>query len=169
MQVTRKLVSRFISFYNIKMNKVPKFAYQRNILKLRSRGYDTPRELLSAMAFEVKDDVFAIYFKQSIPGFLCCVPTIFSSGFKDKSVASSILDYFNVSLTNCNVCFLSITGTAISAFAALCGAPTMIKRKVKAFLLNLLSAFLQMVTFLIIVGWVWSILWGMNMVQMARK
>ena len=68
-----------------------------------------------------------------------------------------------------NIIMMSITGTVISAFAALCGAPTIIKTKVNAFLLNLLSAFLQMITFLVIVGWVWSILWGMNMVQMARK
>lgn len=26
-----------------------------------------------------------------------------------------------------------------------------------------------MVTFIIIVGWIWSILWGMNFVQLASK
>lgn len=38
-----------------------------------------------------------------------------------------------------------------------------------AFLLNILAGFLQMVTFIIIVGWIWSILWGMNFVQLASK
>ena len=64
---------------------------------------------------------------------------------------------------------ICVSGTVIAAFAALCGCPSLIKTRGKAFLLNLLSAFLQMVTFVVIVGWVWSILWGMNMVTMASK
>ncbi|XP_045187273.2 protein stum homolog isoform X1 [Mercenaria mercenaria] len=70
-------------------------------------------------------------------------------------------------------CLLNIVvpgvGTLISAFTVLCGAPTALNRKTAAFLFNLLSAFLQMVTFIIIVGWVWSILWGMNMVTLAMN
>ncbi|XP_045187275.2 protein stum homolog isoform X3 [Mercenaria mercenaria] len=70
-------------------------------------------------------------------------------------------------------CLLNIIvpgfGTLISAFTVLCGAPTALNRKTAAFLFNLLSAFLQMVTFIIIVGWVWSILWGMNMVTLAMN
>ena len=61
------------------------------------------------------------------------------------------------------------SGTLISAFTVLCGAPTALNKKTAAFLFNLLSAFLQMITFIIIVGWVWSILWGMNMVTLASK
>ena len=33
----------------------------------------------------------------------------------------------------------------------------------------LLAAFLQMLTCLLIVGWIWSIRWGIIMVQLARK
>lgn len=70
-------------------------------------------------------------------------------------------------------CLLNIfvpgLGTIISAFTVLCGAPTTLNRRVPAFLFNLLAAFLQLVTFFIIVGWVWSILWGMNMVTLAMN
>lgn len=61
------------------------------------------------------------------------------------------------------------TGTLISSFTVFCGAKTKISKRRNAFLLNLLAAFLQMVTFLVIVGWIWSILWGMNFVQIACK
>lgn len=70
-------------------------------------------------------------------------------------------------------CLLNIVvpgfGTFIAAFTVLCGAPTALNKKSAAFLFNLLSAFLQMITFIIIVGWVWSILWGMNMVTLAMN
>ncbi|XP_060596834.1 protein stum homolog isoform X2 [Ruditapes philippinarum] len=70
-------------------------------------------------------------------------------------------------------CLLNIVlpgvGTFISAFTVLCGAPTALNKRTAAFLFNLLSAFLQMITFIIIVGWVWSILWGMNMVTLAMN
>ncbi|KAL4238157.1 hypothetical protein ACF0H5_002868 [Mactra antiquata] len=70
-------------------------------------------------------------------------------------------------------CLLNIVipgcGTLISAFTVLCGAPTALNKKVPAFLYNVLSAFLQMITFIVIVGWVWSILWGMNMVTIAMN
>ncbi|XP_071080150.1 protein stum homolog isoform X1 [Haliotis cracherodii] len=58
-------------------------------------------------------------------------------------------------------------GTIISAFSVLCGAKTRIDKPIKAFGLNILSALLQMASFIIIVGWVWSIIWGMNFVQIA--
>lgn len=60
-------------------------------------------------------------------------------------------------------------GTIISAFTVFCGCPTKIEKRMNAFLLNILAGFLQMVTFIIIVGWIWSILWGMNFVQLASK
>ncbi|KAH3705264.1 protein stum homolog [Dreissena polymorpha] len=70
-------------------------------------------------------------------------------------------------------CILNIglpgVGTLVSAFTVLCGAPTMLNKPGPAFLFNLLSAFLQLVTFFVIVGWVWSILWGMNMVTLAMN
>ncbi|XP_076463529.1 protein stum homolog isoform X2 [Babylonia areolata] len=58
-------------------------------------------------------------------------------------------------------------GTFISAWTSLCGCKTRLGHPAKAFGLNLLAAFLQMVTFVLIVGWVWSIIWGMNFVQIA--
>lgn len=69
------------------------------------------------------------------------------------------------------LCLLNIAipglGTIISAFTVFCGCPTKIEKRMNAFLLNILAGFLQMVTFIIIVGWIWSILWGMNFVQLA--
>lgn len=67
-----------------------------------------------------------------------------------------------------NICAPGI-GTFISSFTVFCGAKTKISKPRNAFMLNLLAAFLQMVTFLVIVGWIWSILWGMNFVQIALK
>jgi len=59
-------------------------------------------------------------------------------------------------------------GTLLSSFACLCCGSTRLDSPGKAFCLNLVSAILQMLTFLLIVGWIWSIIWGMNFVQLAR-
>ncbi|KAL3873943.1 hypothetical protein ACJMK2_037020 [Sinanodonta woodiana] len=64
---------------------------------------------------------------------------------------------------------LAILCTLISSFTVFCGFTSKIKNRMKAFLLNLLSAFLQMLTFLVILGWIWSILWGMNFIQIAMN
>lgn len=71
-------------------------------------------------------------------------------------------------------CILNIilpgTGTLLSAFSVFCcGTTTRISRPVVACLLNVLSALLQLATFLLIVGWVWSITWGMAFVQLAYE
>lgn len=71
-------------------------------------------------------------------------------------------------------CILNIilpgTGTLLSAFSVFCcGTTTRISRPVVACLLNILSALLQLATFLLIVGWVWSITWGMAFVQLASS
>lgn len=58
-------------------------------------------------------------------------------------------------------------GTFVSAWTTLCGCKTGLGAPAKAFGLNILSAFLQMVSFVLIVGWVWSIIWGMNFVQIS--
>ncbi|XP_064622949.1 protein stum homolog isoform X2 [Lineus longissimus] len=67
-------------------------------------------------------------------------------------------------------CLLNIgcpgLGTLISSFTVFCGASTRITKRSHAFLLNLLAAFLQMLSFIIIVGWIWSILWGMTFIQL---
>ncbi|XP_072169316.1 protein stum homolog [Diadema setosum] len=60
------------------------------------------------------------------------------------------------------------TGTLVSAFACLCcGYPEV--RPVVAFFWNLLAAFLQMLTFVFIVGWIWSIIWGMTFISLASE
>ncbi|KAL5008677.1 hypothetical protein ScPMuIL_014258 [Solemya velum] len=58
-------------------------------------------------------------------------------------------------------------GTLISAFSVFCGSTTRIGKRFHAFCLNVLCALLQMLTFIFIVGWIWSILWGMNFVQLS--
>lgn len=69
-------------------------------------------------------------------------------------------------------CVLNIllpgTGTLISAFTVFCcGVTTRLNRPLHAMALNLVSGLLQTTTFLLIVGWIWSILWGMTFVQLA--
>ena len=66
------------------------------------------------------------------------------------------------------VCVCVRTGTLVSAFSVFCcGTTTRIGRPVVACLLNIVSGLLQLATFLLIVGWVWSITWGMAFVQLA--
>ncbi|GAB1609625.1 protein SPEC3-like [Argonauta hians] len=60
-------------------------------------------------------------------------------------------------------------GTLLSAFTVFCVEKTRISSRGRAFCLNLLSAFLQMITFIIIVGWIWSIIWGMTFVSLASS
>ncbi|XP_076442890.1 protein stum homolog [Babylonia areolata] len=69
-------------------------------------------------------------------------------------------------------CLLNILlpglGTFISAWTSLCGCHTRLGSPVQAVGLGLLAALGQMVSFVVIVGWVWSILWGMNFVHIAN-
>ncbi|XP_055881083.1 protein stum homolog [Biomphalaria glabrata] len=58
-------------------------------------------------------------------------------------------------------------GTFFTSWACLCGCKTKLGSPAKAFGLNLLSAILQMLSFVLIVGWVWSIIWGMNFLQIS--
>ncbi|CAL1526188.1 unnamed protein product [Lymnaea stagnalis] len=71
------------------------------------------------------------------------------------------------------LCMLNIVvpgmGTFFSSWACLCGCKTKLGKPAKAFGLNLLSALLQMLSFVLIVGWVWSIIWGMNFLQIATQ
>ncbi|KAL8586335.1 hypothetical protein ACOMHN_058715 [Nucella lapillus] len=59
--------------------------------------------------------------------------------------------------------------TFISAWTALCGCRTRVGSPARALGLGLLAALGQMVSFVVIVGWVWSILWGMNFVHIAMS
>ena len=70
---------------------------------------------------------------------------------------------------SCSVLIFYIVGTLLSAPTVLCCATTRLKSKGKAFCLNIVSAFLQALTCLLIVGWIWSILWAMTFVQLSCK
>jgi len=62
------------------------------------------------------------------------------------------------------------TGTLVSAFSVFySGTSNRIKSKARAFAINVAVGLLQLATFVIIVGWIWSILWGMTFVQLAGK
>lgn len=68
-------------------------------------------------------------------------------------------------------CF-SFTGTFISAFTVLCGARSELvsERGVCCvFWLNVAAALIQILTAVIMVGWIMSIFWGMDMVILASQ
>ena len=57
----------------------------------------------------------------------------------------------------------------MSSFTVFCCGSTNISSRGRAFCLNILSAFLQMITFIVIVGWIWSIIWGMTFVTLSSE
>jgi len=59
-------------------------------------------------------------------------------------------------------------GTTFAAFFSLC-FPHALENKCKGFFINIAAAILQVITSPIMVGWIWSVIWGMTMVQLARK
>jgi len=59
-------------------------------------------------------------------------------------------------------------GTFIAAFLSLC-FPHASGGKCKGFWVNIAAALLQVITAPIMVGWIWSCIWGMTMIQLARK
>ena len=62
------------------------------------------------------------------------------------------------------------TGTVVSAFSVFySGSSTRVKSKARAFAINMVVGLLQLATFVIIVGWIWSILWGMTFIQLAGR
>ncbi|KAI4893409.1 hypothetical protein NFI96_033619 [Prochilodus magdalenae] len=62
-------------------------------------------------------------------------------------------------------------GTFISAFTVLCGARTDLpdRHVCCVFWLNIAAAFIQILTAVVMVGWIMSIFWGMDMVILASK
>lgn len=58
------------------------------------------------------------------------------------------------------------TGTLVSAFAVF-SCPTEYDTKSEAFVNNLIAALLQVLTLIILVGYIWSILWGVIFVSVA--
>ncbi|KAK1795765.1 hypothetical protein P4O66_008830 [Electrophorus voltai] len=63
------------------------------------------------------------------------------------------------------------SGTFVSAFAVLCGARTDLPDQhiCCVFWLNIAAAFIQILTAVVMVGWIMSIFWGMDMVILASK
>ncbi|XP_022101349.1 protein stum homolog [Acanthaster planci] len=64
--------------------------------------------------------------------------------------------------------FLPGVGTFLSSFSVFCCGFTRISSQ-RAFLWNLLAAVLQTVTCIFIVGWIWSISWGMTFCTLATE
>ncbi|KFP45520.1 putative membrane protein C1orf95, partial [Chlamydotis macqueenii] len=62
-------------------------------------------------------------------------------------------------------------GTFVSAFTVLCGARTDLpdRHKCCVFWLNIAAALIQILTAIVMVGWIMSIFWGMDMVILASK
>lgn len=68
--------------------------------------------------------------------------------------------------------FVPFTGTFISAFTVLCGARSELiseRGKCCVFWLNVAAALIQILTAVIMVGWIMSIFWGMDMVILASQ
>ncbi|XP_039091704.1 protein stum homolog [Hyaena hyaena] len=65
--------------------------------------------------------------------------------------------------------FVPGLGTFISAFAVLCGARTDLpdRHVCCVFWLNIAAALIQTLTAIVMVGWIMSIFWGMDMVILA--
>lgn len=59
------------------------------------------------------------------------------------------------------------SGTIISVFAILCGCKTEHGSKRKSTMISLMAAFLQLVSAPIVVGWIWSVLWGITFVNIS--
>ncbi|GBO25130.1 hypothetical protein AVEN_68204-1, partial [Araneus ventricosus] len=57
--------------------------------------------------------------------------------------------------------------TFLAGLTVLCGCPTEYEDRCTALLYNLLASFLQLLTALIVVGWVWSIMWGITFVGIS--
>uniref|UniRef100_A0A8C2T0D2 Stum, mechanosensory transduction mediator homolog n=1 Tax=Coturnix japonica TaxID=93934 RepID=A0A8C2T0D2_COTJA len=67
--------------------------------------------------------------------------------------------------------FVPGLGTFVSAFTVLCGARTDLPDRhiCCVFWLNIAAALIQILTAIVMVGWIMSIFWGMDMVILASK
>ncbi|CAF0800004.1 unnamed protein product [Rotaria sp. Silwood1] len=59
------------------------------------------------------------------------------------------------------------TGTLISAFAVFCCGKHGYEKNIVACLYNLLAAILQSATIFLLVGWIWSVRWGILFIQLS--
>ncbi|XP_066467755.1 protein stum homolog isoform X1 [Tiliqua scincoides] len=66
--------------------------------------------------------------------------------------------------------FVPGLGTFVSAFTVLCGARTDLpdRHVCCVFWLNIAAALIQILTAIVMVGWIMSIFWGMDMVILAK-
>ena len=72
--------------------------------------------------------------------------------------------------SQCHNAYAYITGTLLTAFSVFCcGTTTRLESRLMAFAFNIVAGLLQLMTFLVIVGWIWSISWGMTFVQLASQ
>lgn len=64
-------------------------------------------------------------------------------------------------------CLLPGTGTFIASFATLLGCTTGYGKesRFQAFLLGLAITFTQITTAIFVIGWVWSVMWGVNFIK----
>jgi hypothetical protein len=69
------------------------------------------------------------------------------------------------------ICFLKlfISGTLISAFAVFCCGKHDYEKNIVAFFYNLIAAISQSATIFLLVGWIWSIRWGILFVQLSGR
>jgi hypothetical protein len=63
--------------------------------------------------------------------------------------------------------FALVAGTMISAFAVFCCGKHDYEKNIVAFFYNLLAGILQSATIFLLVGWIWSIRWGILFVQLS--
>lgn len=72
------------------------------------------------------------------------------------------------SLRVLSLSFLTLfLGTLISAFAVFCCGKHGYEKNIVACLYNLLAAILQSATILLLVGWIWSVRWGILFIQLS--
>jgi len=60
-------------------------------------------------------------------------------------------------------------GTLVSAFTVLCGCKHGCQTTREACVRNVLAGVLQIATIIIMVGWIWSIFWGVTFINEATK
>lgn len=97
--------------------------------------------------------VICLFLNTFIPGLVLCWQVSQSATLESLLIHSTLAD-----------------GTFISAFTVLCGARSDLvseRGKCCVFWLNVAAALIQIVTAVIMVGWIMSIFWGMDMVILA--
>jgi hypothetical protein len=84
------------------------------------------------------------------------------------NISSQQIDYKK---SRCSLLYIPFfnffPGTLISAFAVFCCGKHDYEKNIVAFFYNLLAAILQSATIFLLVGWIWSIRWGILFVQLS--